>query len=152
MKFDPSEFDKVDGRHAILIDRRVELCNLFTWARWFEAASTTPGPDGLPSLRHVALDTIGAVWVSTVFIGANHQWALNGPGLWFETMAFGPAEEQEVFGRKRLMYPELGIQQRYATWEEAEAGHARVVARIRRQLEAIEAIAVAAKLAAGDSE
>ena len=39
--------------------------------------------------RRVALDERGDVRVSTVLLGLNHQWDLNGPPLIFETMIFG---------------------------------------------------------------
>lgn len=50
--------------------------------------------------------------VSTVFLGLNHQFG-EGPPLIFETMVFGGPFDQE--------------QDRYSTWAEAEAGHARMV-------------------------
>ena len=55
------------------------------------------------------------VSVSTVFLGINHNFRGNKP-LWFETMVFGGALDRE--------------QRRYSTWEEAERGHAEMVARV----------------------
>jgi hypothetical protein len=54
------------------------------------------------------------VYVSTVFLGLDHRWGKQGPPILFETMIFGGVEDQ--------------YQERYATWDEAEAGHAKAVA------------------------
>lgn len=78
-----------------------------TWGKWFETAD-----------RRVAQDYVGDKYVSTVFLGINHQFG-DGPPLIFETMAFG-----KDWG------DELG-QERYSTWEEAEAGHKAMVERIK---------------------
>ncbi len=65
-------------------------------------------------LRRVALTPIdGDCEVSTVFLSTDA--AFIGPPLVFETMIFGGAHDLE--------------QDRYGTWEEAEAGHAAMVAR-----------------------
>ena len=58
--------------------------------------------------RRVAISEEGDVRVSTVFLGLDHQFG-SGPPLLFETMIFG-GEHNEY-------------QERYSTWEEAEAGH-----------------------------
>lgn len=69
-----------------------------------------------PDKRRVALDEVGEARISTVFLGIDHQWG-SGPPLLFETMVFGgPMDEQ---------------QWRYSTWDEAEAGHHRVVEAVR---------------------
>lgn len=70
-----------------------------TWARWFEGAD-----------RHVAKTEIGNSKVSTVFLGLDHNFC-DGKPLLFETMTF----------------PDCEIQERYSTWDEAEAGHNRIV-------------------------
>ena len=67
-----------------------------------------------PESRRVARDTVGDIDVSTVFLGIDHAMD-GGPPLLFETMTFGPVEDTW----------------RYATWDEAVAGHARVVAALR---------------------
>lgn len=54
--------------------------------------------------------------VSTVWLGLNHQWG-DGPPLIFETMVFGGALDQECY--------------RYSTEEEAKAGHAAMVQRVK---------------------
>lgn len=67
----------------------------------------------------VGNDTVGEgldrAQVSTVFLSLNHQWN-DGPPLIFETMVFGGRFDQ--------------TQERYATEEEALAGHRRWVARV----------------------
>ena len=83
----------------------VECDDLIKWAKWFETAK-----------RHVAQDDIGGVSVSTVFLGIDHAWGSGRPVL-FETMIFGGPLDQK--------------QERYSTWEEAEAGHAEMVALVR---------------------
>lgn len=79
--------------------------DMLTWARFVDADEN----------RLVARDVIGDARVSTVFLGLNH--GFGGPALWFETMVFGG--------------PRDGEQERYATWEEAVAGHYRAVLRER---------------------
>jgi len=53
---------------------------------------------------------IGDILVSTIFLGINHGWYED---LWFETMIFGGHHDE--------------YQERYSTWEEAEAGHEKAV-------------------------
>ena len=74
--------------------------DILEWARWFKVAN-----------RVVAKTRVGKLEVSTVFLGIAHAFGNNRP-LLFETMVFGGSED---------------YQERYATWEEAEKGHDRVV-------------------------
>jgi hypothetical protein len=65
------------------------------------------------STRQVARDEVGEQSVSTVFLGIDHSFSDDGPPIIFETMIFGgPFDE---------------YQWRYATWDEAAAGHKRLV-------------------------
>ena len=84
--------------------------DLLKWGRWFETAN-----------RHVGDNAIGEVRVSTVFLGLDHSFSFgrNKPIL-FETMIFG--------GRYN------DFQKRYATWEEAEVGHRKAVALVKKSL------------------
>lgn len=66
-----------------------------------------------PANRRVALTTVGDADVSTVFLGLDHSFRLAGPPLLFETMVFGGDLDER--------------QWRYSTWDEAVAGHERVV-------------------------
>ena len=63
--------------------------------------------------RVVAQHTIKGHSVSTVFLGLDHNFSKGGPPILFETMIFGPKGEEMC--------------KRYATWEEAEEGHAGLV-------------------------
>ena len=81
--------------------------DLLAWARWFES-----GED-----RIVKQETIGPMEVSTVFLGLDHNYGSEGPPILFETMIFGiPETEKENF-----------YQTRCATYEQAEAMHARAM-------------------------
>lgn len=77
--------------------------DMATWGRRFENSEQ----------RRVARDTIGDVYISTVFLGFDHSFD-NGPPLIFETMIFGGEHDQ--------------WQERCSTWDEAEAMHAQAVA------------------------
>jgi hypothetical protein len=73
--------------------------------------------------QRIAEDTVGDYWVSTVWLGINHQFG-NGPPLIFETMVFaedGRALEGECW--------------RYSTEQQAAAGHREVVTMVRHELE-----------------
>lgn len=89
---------------------------LLEWARWMEGN------------RHRVIEQIelpGDIKVSTVFLGLDHQYALHGPPLWFETMVFGPerTEYSKLLGRDWTYRPELGYCERYTTLQQAKAGH-----------------------------
>jgi hypothetical protein len=72
--------------------------------------------------RHVAIDDVGPYWISTVFLGLDHRFGDEGPPLVFETMVFKGSWS--------------GIDMaRYSTYEEAEAGHAEMVAKYRGIIE-----------------
>lgn len=78
--------------------------DLVEWAQWMQTSD-----------RHVAKTEINGVTVSTIFLAIDH--GLHGVPIFFETMVFGGALDQE--------------QERYGTWEEAERGHAATVERVR---------------------
>ena len=69
------------------------------------------------SKRIVKQEMISDVKISTVFLGLDHSFLGVGPPILFETMIFG-GEHNEY-------------QERYSTWEEAEAGHAVAVVLVR---------------------
>lgn len=68
--------------------------------------------DGVVAKTHLP----GDIEVSTVFLGLDHNWG-DGPPLLFETMVFGGPLDQE--------------QERWSTWDEAEAGHRATVERAK---------------------
>lgn len=94
----------LDGKKAVPVG------NVMDWAEWFEKAK---------SERHVAVTEIGDCRISTVFLGLDHNW-FDGPPLLFESMIFGGAHDGEM--------------DRYGAWEEAEAGHARMVEKAKAAL------------------
>ena len=99
----------LDGHEPIPVD-------LLTWAKWFEKGD-----------RVVQQDTVGRYWISTVFLGLDHRFGQPGPPLLFESMAFGDANERG--------YREDLDQNRYATWDEAVAGHEAMLAEWTRKHE-----------------
>ena len=82
------------------------------WGMWMQTAS-----------RHVAQTDVGPLHVSTVFIGLDHSFSSNpdAPPILFETMIFGDGGETHYCDR-------------YATWDEAERGHAAAVEAARVML------------------
>lgn len=109
-------------KHYILDGHKIKNePDSLAWAKWFETAD-----------RHVAINYFGilntegksAFRVSTVFLGIDHSWSApllpkNKPVL-FETMVFGGKLNGEM--------------KRYCTWDEAEAGHKKMVLRVKRLL------------------
>jgi hypothetical protein len=91
--------------HYILEGHKAVPADLMTWALWLGVNNDT---------RVVAKDQVGETKVSTVFLGLDHSYG-SGPPLLFETMTFGPGEEEC---------------ERCTTWEEAEAQHAAMVKKI----------------------
>lgn len=92
----------------ILDGQTPKVAELMEWARWFQSA----GP-----ARIVAKTALEESHVSTVFLGIDHGDGAGGPPLLFETMVFGGTLD--------------GEQERHATWDEAERGHAAMVERVR---------------------
>ena len=84
----------------------IECDDIHEWARWFEKDEN----------RRVALDEVGDVRVSTIFLGLALSWGGEPPLLW-ETMIFG-GEHGEY-------------QERYSTREAALEGHARALALVK---------------------
>jgi hypothetical protein len=81
--------------------------DVFEWAKKFDAAD-----------RQVARTELIGAEVSTVFLGVDHGYRDDQTRpILFETLVFG--------GRMD------GDGERYSTWAEAEAGHARIVERVR---------------------
>lgn len=106
---------EVDGVSAkYILDGHTPVpADLLTWAAWFEG-------DGNRAVA--ATDFGGEAVVSTVFIGLDSGMR-DGAPLLFETMVFAsehPSIDQD--------------QRRYATWEEAVAGHTMIVAEIASAL------------------
>ncbi len=83
--------------------------DVLEWARWFEDAD-----------RHVLNTILGKVRISTVFLGVDHNFSGEGPPLIFETMVFSGDYN--------------GYCDRFSTWEEAEAGHAKAIEMVTSSL------------------
>lgn len=91
----------LNGHEVVPVD------DLLEWGRWLQTADRVVAKDELSS----------GARVSTVFLGLdyNHGFGL-APAI-FETMIFGGTLD--------------GDMDRYATWQEAEAGHAAMVAKAK---------------------
>tara|TARA_R110000868_G_C10972576_1_gene770499 strand:- start:30019 stop:30333 length:315 start_codon:yes stop_codon:yes gene_type:complete len=84
-------------------DHTVRPCSCAEWAEQFESIE-----------RHVAEDRIDGFFISTVWLGNNHNY-FGGRPLLFETMVFkGDSGSDEYCDR-------------YATWDEAVEGHKKAV-------------------------
>lgn len=103
--------------HYILRGREIVECDLWTWARWFE---TTPQD------RIVLQEQIGVLWVSTVFLGLDHNFSQIGQPILFETMILDDGEGLYCT--------------RCATYAEAEAMHLKAVEEAYRRVEAANAM------------
>lgn len=86
-------------------------------------------------LRIVKQESVGKYFISTVFLGLDHNWSgKGGPVLW-ETMVFhpNPNPQDKRWGKVELDgYTERCSGNR----EQAEAMHQRVVARVKSELPA----------------
>lgn len=134
----PMFYVEVDG-----VPKPVEKAE--EWGIWRETADV-----------RVAQDDVGPFWVSTVFLGLDHNYHPRGAPLIYETMVFGPPEPYKLpeegppdedlaspwgvmaqswwemisrwVAEGRTFRPEQD-QQRYSTREQALAGHAEMVER-----------------------
>lgn len=80
--------------------------DIHIWAQWCHEAQN----------RIVKQEDVGEYWVSTVFLGIDHNFGNDGEGIpiLFETMMTRRGEWCDY-------------QDRYATWDEAVEGHDRIV-------------------------
>ncbi len=98
-------------RHYILdANNKPIYCKaLLLWAEFMKKAD----------VRTVAKTRIKEVEISTVFLGLDHNYlSPDGPPILYETMVFGGEHDQDM--------------ERYATREEAEAGHKRMVEKLKQ--------------------
>src|SRR5580704_18065197 len=95
--------------------RRTQRVGLHKWAEWFEDITN----------RIVDFTEINSeVRVSTVFLGIDHRFGGVGPPVLFETMVFRGPGRRGRMGVGDDMW-------RYASWDDAEAGHKAAVRRER---------------------
>ena len=81
-------------------DRNPVKCdNILEWGRWFESSDR----------RTVAMTDFDGGYVSTVFLGMDHNFQSTGKPILWETMIFGG--------------PHDGYQERYTSHEDAVRGH-----------------------------
>lgn len=104
-------------------------CTIEEFGPWFETAN-----------RDVALTDTQMHAVSTIFLGIDHNHRMRGPPILFETMVFERASGERLLDPKRKELSQriidftesLNIMRRYATWNDAEEGHRRIVAEVLR--------------------
>jgi hypothetical protein len=95
--------------YYILKDKEVVMVpDMTEWAEKFENEN-----------RRVGADDVGDHFISTVFLGIDHNFSGDGPPLVFETMVFKHGEWSEL------------DMKRYSTWDEAETGHKEMVEKWR---------------------
>jgi len=101
------------GRYVLVDGVQVPEPNLMKWAQWMEEVRRT-------SEWIVAKTKIDKnISVSTVFLGLDHNYDLEGPPLVFETMIFGGPKDECCW--------------RYATKAEALEGHGKAVIEAKQQ-------------------
>lgn len=135
--FDPFA---VKPHHFVLDDERnvVGPVDLMTWARWFEG--------GGGNNRHVGDTNTELYRISTVFLGLDHRMGFGkGPPLLFETMVFELAESKSPLIDLPVHEELDGYCRRYASWDDALAGHNATLKRVKR-LEADAAAKAARKV------
>jgi hypothetical protein len=113
--------DTRSGLERYILDENhnaVEEPDLLKWAQWFETTKN----------RIVKQEHHGPYFVSTVFLGLDHSFALSGdpaqPPILFETMVFDDSN-----GRTEV------DQQRCSTWDEAVVQHEAVASAYREPSE-----------------
>jgi hypothetical protein len=95
---------------AILVGKTVvPEPDVIKWATWFESNTKHR------IVKQTTLNRRRQIMVSTVFLGYDHGITKR---LWFESLVFGTSID--------------GTMERYATYDEAELGHARMVFRARQ--------------------
>jgi hypothetical protein len=97
---------------------------------WFEVIQSVDTNSWL-----VRQEYLGDIWVSTVFVGMA-GWGTGPAPTLFETMVFNGTLD--------------GERERYATWAEAEAGHAAMVARVRETESLMDEVDAIGRAASGD--
>ena len=106
MVIDWDALDQIDP-HPLYYDRQGKPMSLKQWALGFPGVAD----------RRVAETTLpDGKWVSTVWLGLDHRYSMDGPPLIFETMVFKSRDNME----------EVDVE-RYSTEAEALAGHRALV-------------------------
>lgn len=92
--------------YALVEHEVVAVRDICAWAQWLHEAD-----------RAVEETTVGGVVISTAFLAFDYYYSLDDPPLLFQTMVYG--------GRLHE------VEAKYATWNEAVAGHAQMVALVQ---------------------
>jgi hypothetical protein len=94
--------------HWILVGQTpLEVASAKEWADWFEKHSME---------RILAQQNVPGGWLSTVFLGIDHNWTGHGLPVLFETMLFPSSHDLREEG-----------QWRWRSYLEAERGHEAIV-------------------------
>lgn len=120
--------DALTDRYILVGKVAVPEPDLGRWGQWMAARKADKG-------RHVAESTVGPLWISTVFLGLDHNFGLRGPPLLFETMIFDSARSPDGY-----LDDISGYQTRCSTWGEAERMHEEAVAHATVLVAAAEAL------------
>jgi hypothetical protein len=83
--------------------------------------------------KRVAETQVGPYWVSTVWLGLDHNYWPGGPPLIFETMVFAIQRDDPELD---TLGPDIDCV-RYATLEEAERGHEEMVTLVRATIQEV---------------
>ena len=100
-------------------DKQPVECGLLEWGEFF----------GDDEKRRVAYTQTEHFEVSTVFLGLDHSFGRNGPPILFETMIFNRAVAGATESDMREILKGADCF-RYASWDDAETGHATAVRRV----------------------
>jgi hypothetical protein len=117
--------------YYMLIDGKIIATNdVIEWAKWNEAKDA----------RRVDYTDVKGFYVSTVFLGIDHNWAFDGSKpILFETMVFeNKVETIKMFGRDFNFHPEKDeYTERYCELEDAKKGHRRIVNKLTGALKLV---------------
>jgi hypothetical protein len=116
--------------HNYILDedgQPVPCRDLMKWAMWYE----TSGDE-----RKVAETFTELLWISTVFLGTDHNFFEDGPPILWETMIFDRHPHlSHLLGETREVFHDHDCW-RWTSLEEAKAGHAEIVMNLIRKEQA----------------
>ena len=115
----------MDQYYLLKGKKTVKCDNVIEWAQEFEKSD-----------RQLWRDGVDEMFVSTVFLGVNHNFSEDGPPILFETMVFDKAVSEGELGGRKFKYRESheDYTQRYSTYEEAEEGHFATVETLQKDV------------------
>lgn len=108
----------------ILIGQTPVLCDdSLEWARWFED----------PNNRRIRLTQVGPYFISTVFLGLDHNFMFAGPPILFETMIWIEKPESINLGDRILELDRsfLDEQERCSIYTEAINQHRSMIDKLK---------------------